>query len=220
MKQLDTEMDLSIVGTGKISEQARAIAAMDSIALLSTSDLAGFGENLTFRDAFRAGKALILQVDPTENYERVIESLVRREATNGRVFVFTMKRSRIYPAVPRLSNVTVHIMPEIGSVRRSGGAEASSRAWADVLRLFEGQTDSTQSDTRRLLIFDDLFELLAPVGHARRTRLLKRVVGAAGASTQRSLFILEKDSKGLELGMVASGRLVYDVDGLRLSPKR
>ncbi len=212
VKQLDTEVDLSIVGTGRISEQARNIAAMDSIPLLSTSDLAGFGESLTFRDAFRAASALILQVDPTGNYERVIEALVRREATNGHVFVFTLKQSRVYPAIPRLGMVTVRLMPETGS----------AEAWADVIGLLEGPADATQSEGRRLVILDDVSELLAPMGHAKRAQILKSVVGAAGASVQRSLFILKRDSKGgeeLEFERGGQGRLVYDGDGLRLSPQ-
>ena len=214
VKQLDTEVDLSIIYVKGVSDEARRIAAIDSIPLLSASNLDGFGESLTFLDAFRSSRSLLLEVDPSENYERVIGALVRREAESCGVSVFTWKESRIYPVIAQSEKVAVHIMP---STRGQNQARKSDET---VFAELPKDSSAGTGGKGRLLIFDSVSELLTAFGTARARRLLRALQASADVDGQRSIFILKRgthEKANLRLvGSLVRNRLVYDGSGLRL----
>ena len=223
VKQLDAEVDLSIVYVKKVTDGARRIAALDSIPVLSASNLAGFGESLTFLDAFRSGRSLLLEVDPSENYERVIQDLVRREADNCDVSVLTWKGSRVFHVVPRSENVTVHVMTGVSGPTRAGKrgeTVASPHAQTTVEELIENPS-ARNAGRGALLVFDSLSEIMVSLGDEEAQLLLKRALQTTNATGQRSLFILKRGFHDARtIGLVRSllpNQLTYDGSGLKLS---
>ena len=224
VKQLDTGVDLNIVYMKSVTEKARRIAAIDSIQVLSAGSLAGFWESLTFLDAFRSRRSLLLEVDPSENYERVILELVRREAENSDVSVLTWKGSRLYPAIPRSENVTVRVMTGVAGPAQAGRKDeivVPPHGQAGIMELMENAS-AGRAGRGSLLVLDSISELMVSLGEEKALLLLKRALKATDASVQRSLIILKRGSHdGRSLGLVRSllrNRLTYDESGLRLSP--
>jgi predicted transcriptional regulator len=221
VKQLDSDVPAHILYTKSASEAAKELAGSYSIQLLHVRDFKSFADLLTFHDALLSTKSVLLEVDPSQDYEAVLRALVQDETRRSHVSAFTWKGSSLYPVLPRGDRVYVYVMtthePRSPSVRPRESV-VPSHDEAAMLDAMDGSgaMDEGQKD---LVIFDSISELLVSLGNERSQKFLKKAARSLDAKGRRSLFIMKMgyhdEASQRMVRDLFSGRLVYDGSGLR-----
>jgi len=223
VKQLDSDIPVHLVYTRSASEAAKKLAGSYSMELLHARDFKGFVELLAFRDALLSSRCVLLEVDPSKDYEAVLRELVQDETKRSRVSAFTWKGSPLYPALPRGERVLVYVMTTHESRPPSSRPRelvVPSHDEAALLGFIEesGARDSTGE--RDLVIFDSVSELIVSLGNERSQRFLKRATRSLDAKGRRALFIVKRGYHDERTQRMVKGlfseRLAYDGSGLRL----
>lgn len=223
VKQVDSDVSVQMVYTKSASELAERLAGSYSLGLVNARDFKRFADLIAFHDALLPNRRVLLEVDPSQDYESVLRELVQDEARRGRVSAFTWKGGPFYPVLPRGENVYVYVMAARESRPISSGPRefvVASHDEASLLELLEGLAPKGSADRGDLVIFDSVSELLVSMGNDRCQRFLKRAARSLDASGRRSLFIMRRGYHDERSARMVEGlfseRLVYDSSGLRL----
>jgi len=222
VKQLDSDIPVHVIYTKSASEAAKKLAGSYSMELLNVRDFKGFVELLAFHDALLANKCVLLEVDPSLDYEAILRELVQDETKRSRVSAFTWKGSPLYPVLPRGERVYVYVMSTHESRAPSRPREliVPSHDEAALLGFIDESGTRDASGEKDLVIFDSVSELLVSLGNERSQRFLKRATQSLDAKGRRALFIVKKGyhderSQRMVRGLFSEG-LVYDSSGLKL----
>ena len=224
VKQLDSDIPVHILYTRSASDVAKKLAGSYSMELLHVRDFKGFAEQLAFQDALLSNRCVLLEVDPSRDYESILRELVQDETKRSRVSAFTWRGSPLYPVLPRGDRVYVYVMtthesrPPPSKPRESIVPSHDEDA---LLGFLEEPGAKEDKDGRDLVIFDSVSELLVSLGNERCQRFLKRATRSLDAKGRRSLFIMkmgyhDERSQRIIRGLF-SERLVYDGSGLKLA---
>jgi hypothetical protein len=223
VKQLDSDVPVQVVYTKSASEAAKKLAGSYSMELLHAREYKGFVELLAFRDALLSSRCVLLEVDPSKDYEAILRALVQDETKRSRVSAFTWRGSPLYPALPRGERVHVYVMTTHESrppSSRPRELAVPSHDEAALLAFLEESVARGATGESDLVIFDSVSELLVSLGSERSQRFLKRAVRSLDARGRRALFIVkmgyhDERTQRLVKGLF-SERLLYDGSGLRL----
>jgi predicted transcriptional regulator len=225
VKQLDSDISVQIVYTKSASEAAKKLAGSYSMELVPARDFKRFAHLITFRNAILPAKSVLLEVDPSEDYESVLQELVRDEVRRSHVSFFTWKGSPVYPGLPRGEKVDVYVMTTQRARPSSSRPREFNVPSHDEIALLESLERSWQRDGAEksdLVIFDSVSELFVSLGDEKSQRFLKKAIGSLGSDGRRSLFIVKRghhdDSIIQTLKGLFSERLVCDSSGLKLQP--
>jgi len=218
VKQLDSDIRVHILYTKSASESAKKLAGSYSMELVHGRDLKSFADLLTFRDALLSERSVLLEADPSQNFEFVLRELVQDETKRSRVSAFTWRGSPLYPVLPQNEMVRVYVMTAQGPrplPPRPGELIVPSHDEGALLKIMEAAPEA-----KELVIFDSVSELLVSLGSERCQRFLRQATGSLEANGRRSLFIMKRGyhderSEQMVRGLF-SGRLVYDGSGLKL----
>jgi predicted transcriptional regulator len=223
VKQLDSDIPVHVLYTKSASEPAKKLAGSYSMELLHVRAFKGFAELLAFRDALLSNKCVLLEVDPSQDYESALGALVQDETKRSRVSAFTWRGSTLYPVLPRGERVFVYVMTTHESRPPSSRLRefvVPSHDEAALLESIEESGAKEGADGRDLFIFDGVSELLVSLGNERSHRFLKRATRSLDAKGRRSLFIMKRgyhDERSQRMvKALFSERLVYDGSGLKL----
>src|SRR6202007_136395 len=93
---------------------AKRLAGNYSMRLVQARDLKGFADLLTFRDALLSGRSVLLEADPSQNYQFALRDLPQNEPKRSQVSAFTWRGSPVYPLLPRNDRVHVYVMTTQG----------------------------------------------------------------------------------------------------------
>jgi predicted transcriptional regulator len=223
VKQLDSDIPVHVIYTKSASEVAKKLAGSYSMELLHVRDFKGFAELLAFHDALLSNRCVLLEVDPSQDYESALRRLVQDETKRSRVSAFTWKGSPLYPVLPRGERVYVYVM----STNESGPPSARPREFvvpshdeAALLGFLEESGAKDSTGERDLVIFDSVSELLVSLGNESSQRFLKRATRSMDSKGRRALFIMKRGyhddrSQRMVRGLFPE-RLVYDGSGLKL----
>jgi hypothetical protein len=220
VRQLDTDVPTHILYTKSASEAAKRLAGSYSVELAHARDLKALADILTFRDALLSNRSVLLEADPSQNYEFALRELVEDETKRSRVSAFTWRGSPLYPVLPRDARVCVYVMTAQGPrplPPRPGELVVPSHDEGALLKIMEAAPEG-----KDIVIFDSVSELLVALGSERTQRFLRRATRSLEANGRRSLFIMKRgyhdERSELMVRGLFTGRLVYDGSGLKLAP--
>ncbi|HYR04952.1 MAG TPA: winged helix-turn-helix domain-containing protein [Nitrososphaerales archaeon] len=223
VKQLDSDIPVHLLYAKSASEVAKKLAGSYSMELLHVRDFKGFAELLAFHDALSSNKCVLLEVDPSQDYESVLRALVQDETKRSRVSAFTWRGSPVYPVLPRGERVYVYVMTTHESRPQSSRPRESVVPSHDedaLLGFIEEAGAKDEKEGRDLVIFDSVSELLVSLGNERSQRFLRKATRSLDAKGRRSLFIMKMgyhDERSQRMVRAFfSERLVYDGSGLKL----
>lgn len=222
VKQLDSDIPAHVIYSKSRSDVAKRVAASYSMDLVHARDFRRLVDVLAFRDALFSDRSVLLEADPSENYEFVLRELAEDEARMSQVSVFTWRGSPLYPVLPRGETVQVYLMTTQGAegfTLRPRESLVPSYDESALLELLEGGMEKAKRETG-LVIFDSLSELVVSLGSERTQKFLKRATGSSSADGRKYLFIVKRgyhdDRTITMIGDVFSSKLVYDAAGLKL----
>jgi predicted transcriptional regulator len=227
VKQLDTGLTGRVVYTGTVTPEAKALAGNYSVRLEKWLDeeeqKQAEGQRISLVDL--KSNIVLLQVDPSVNYETVIRTAAADSVAGGRkVYCFTWKGSPIYEAVSSVAGVVLYTMSTDVSfttpVKGRNELLVPENDHAVLLNEMSKILDGG-SHGHSVLVFDSVSDLVMLSGLQQAYEFLRQMNKLAAGSTSMIISILKLMSQddrtvGLIKG-IFSTHVVYDANGLKVT---
>jgi len=167
--------------------------------------------------------AMLLEADPSSNYERAVKDFVLEMVGGGRaVFVFTSKGSPVQLLLKDVPDIRFFIMSESSYPRSSGDSMEVLVPRTDHAVLLGVIAETIEKTPKpKALVFDNISSLILDSGLQECYGFLRQVNEILSKGDVVSIFlVLSKahDEKMMNLiRHLYSGQLAYDSSGLRVT---
>ena len=171
------------------------------------------------------GKEMLIEVDPTADYEQLARDLALEFSAGGyAVFAFTSIGSPIYASLSTIEGVRFFVLTEKVSYPR-GGAEQNEmlvpRYDQSVLLSVVDKTLSSNPQLKMLIIFDELTDEILSVGLEPTYKFIKQANELLSVASTTAVFFLTTSAQGTKETNVVRGlfteQLLYGVEGLKVT---
>ncbi len=178
MRRMDTEVNVHIVHSGGVSDEAAKLAKSYSIRLIPLEAMKGSelsAKALFLGDVLLSGSSLLMSVDPSVPYEQAVKAMVDESEARGRkVVLFTSKVSPVYKALSSSSCLKFFLMtPSAG-----GSEEAEAGRFIvpdnDTSILLDSFQRSLASDPGAVIVFDSISDLILSQGLQKSYEFMKQ----------------------------------------------
>jgi len=171
-----------------------------------------------------AGKEVLIEVDPSSDYERAVRDLTTEFKADGYVtFVFTSNGSPIYRALSPDGGTRFFVLTERVTYPRAGIDEREMlvpRYDQSVLLSVIDKTIKSNFQLKLLIIFDDLTDMILSVGLESTYKFMKQANELLEAARTTAVFLLTMAAQGTrETNVVKSNfseQFSYSLEGLRI----
>jgi hypothetical protein len=190
------------------------------INLIENMDL--FSRAIGFDHRQLAGHKILLEFDPTSDYEKVVDSLTKESMANVEpIFVFTSSTSPIHTYLAKQSTIKFFLTSISTSVPESISENEVLLPAKSVPLILDALSKvlETYADANVCFVFDILSELLATIGRERTFIFLRHALDLLSSEKTTSLFLLNTSAHQTEVVSRIRGLfhnlLTYDKDGLK-----
>jgi hypothetical protein len=169
------------------------------------------------------GRKILLEFDPTFNYEKVVDSLAKESMANVEpLFVFTSKTSSIHSCLAEEPAVKFFLSSVSTSIPKSSSENTVLLPAKNTPLILEA-TDKilkTNADANVCFVFDILSELLTTIGREKTFTFLRYALDILSSEKTTSLFLLNTGAHEpkmvSQLRNLFSDQLAYDKNGLEI----
>jgi hypothetical protein len=165
---------------------------------------------------------MLLEADPSVNYERAVKEFAMAMAANGRlVFAFTSKGSPVYLLLKDVPGVRFFILSESSYPKPSAGSTEVMVPRSDYSVLLNVMDDAVSRDPElpKAVVFDNISSIILERGFQDSYKFLRQMNEILSRGDIVSIFlVLSKahDDKMMNLiKNLYSGQLAFDATGLR-----
>ena len=221
--QLDTNVRLYIVHTGKVDGEAQKLAASYSLELIQFSLMSSFARRLAIRSAASLSESLLLEVDPSSPYESVVRELVTELVEKGdAVYAFTSMSSPVYGVLSPLSGIRLYVLTtKVSHVTQTGREDEVMVPEHDSAVLLHVLEELAQSNEKRVaIVFDNVSDMMVALGFERAHAFFKEANAMMNKFDASLICLFEQnmvDERTVNLirGLFLS-RAVIDSSGIRI----
>lgn len=190
----------------------------------STKDREVFSEALGLTHGKVVGKSILLEFDPTRNYETVIEDFVDEALANAEfVAVFTSKGSAIHSALSNRSDVKLLILTQRVSTPQADTSGNNIFLPADNSSLLLDALNKVLKaypERNSRIVFDNLSSLILFIGFEKTYGFLRYALELLALENGTSLFLFDPKAHDVEvtsaLRSLFSDQITYGKEGLRV----
>ena len=166
---------------------------------------------------------MLLEADPSVNYERAVKEFALEMVASGRVvFAFTSKGSPVYLLLKDIPGLRFFILSESSYPKPSAGSSdvmIPRNDYAVILNIMD-ETVTGSPEQPKAMIFDNISSLILDAGFQECYKFLRQVNEILTRGDVVSVFlVLSKahDEKMMNsIKNLYSGHLVFDTTGLRV----
>ena len=170
------------------------------------------------------GKNILLEIDPSSDYERVVEDFVDEALANDEsVAVFTSKGSAVYSALSNRGNVKFLILTQRISTPQANASENKILLPAnDSSLLLDALNKVLKAYPERnsSIVFDDLSSLILLTGFERTYGFLRYALELLALENATSLFLFDPGAHDVKVASgirsLFSDQIAYGKEGLRV----
>ncbi|HVC26813.1 MAG TPA: hypothetical protein VND40_01505 [Nitrososphaerales archaeon] len=166
---------------------------------------------------------MLLEADPSVNYERAVKEFALEMASSGRlVFAFTSRGSPVYLLLKDVPGLRFFILSESSYPKSSGGSSEVMVPRSDYSVLLNVMDEAVTDNPKqaKAVIFDNVSSLILDAGFQECYKFLRQVNEILSRGDVISIFlVLSKahDEKTVNLlKNLYSGHLNYDSTGLHV----
>jgi hypothetical protein len=167
---------------------------------------------------------MLLEADPTVNYERAVKEFAVEMASSGRlVFAFTSKASPVYLLLKDVPGLKFFILSESSYPKPGGGSSEVMVPRSDypVLLNVMDEAVTRNPEQPKAVIFDNVSSLILDAGFQESYKFLRQMNEILSRGDVVSVFlVLSKahDEKVMSIiKNLYSGHLLYDSTGLHVT---
>lgn len=167
---------------------------------------------------------MLLEADPTVNYERTVKDFALEMIASGRlVFAFTSRGSPVYLLLKDSPGIRFFILSESSYPKSTGGSSEVlvPRSDYSVLLNVMDEAVARNPEQPKAMIFDNVSSLILDAGFQESYKFLRQVNEILSRGDVVSIFlVLSKahDEKSMNLVKnLYSGQLTYDAAGLHVT---
>jgi len=183
-----------------------------------------FSETLGLTHEQMVGKNILLEFDPTSDYERVIDDFVDEALANDEsVAVFTSKGSAIYSALSNKGNVKFLILTQRISTPQPNASENKILLPANDSSLLLDALDKVLKaypEKNSNIVFDNLSGLILLNGFEKTYGFLRYALELLTLENGASLFLLDPRAHDVNVAsafrILFNNQIVYGKEGLRI----
>jgi len=166
-------------------------------------------------------RSMLLEVDPSSNYERAVRGFALEMASNGReLFVFTTSSSAVRVLLRDIPEIRFLILSDVSYPKASDrplDVLVPSYDLAAILSVIN-ETVTKAPGARKAIVFDNISSLIVELGFQNTYKFLKHVNEVLAQCDMISLFMMlakaHDDSVVKLIRNLYSGHLTYDANGL------
>jgi len=169
------------------------------------------------------GRKLLLEFDPTSNYEKVVDSLAKENIANVEpIFVFTSSTSPIHTHLAKQPTIKFFLTSISTSTPKSTSENDVLLPAKNVPLILDALSKvlETYKDANVCFVFDILSELLISIGRERTFIFLRHALDMLSSEKITGLFLLNTSAHQTEVVSRIRGLfqnlLTYDKDGLKV----
>jgi len=186
-------------------------------------DMYSFSRSIDLDHERLVGRKLLLEFDPTSNYEKVVDRLVKESMANVEpFFVFTSRTSPLYAHLAEQPSIKFFLTSISTSTPQSTSkntmllpAKSTSLILEAINKVLE-----TYPNANICFVFDILSELLTTIGRERTFTFLRHALDLLSSKKVTSLFLLNTSAHETEvvsrLRSLFNNQLVYDKNRLEI----
>jgi hypothetical protein len=164
---------------------------------------------------------MLLEADPSTNYERAVKEFASEMAGSGRlVFAFTSRGSPVYLLLKDIPNLRFFVLSDSSYPKPTGGSleVMVPRSDHSVLLNLMDETVTRNPEQPKAIIFDNISSMILDSGFQDTYKFLRQVNEILSHGDVVSIFlVLSKAHDDKVMNVVKnlySGQLAYDADGL------
>lgn len=172
-------------------------------------------------------RLMLLEADPSSNYERAVSRFAREMVSNGRsVFAFTSKGSPVDLLLHEIPEVRFFILSNVSYPKASDQAREAIVPGNDpaVLLSVIDEAVTKAPGSRTAMVFDNISSLILEIGFHEAYKFLKHVNEIVGSSDVVALFIImskaHEDAQVSLIKNLYSAHFAYDGAGLKATKPR
>jgi len=192
-----------------------------SVDLLENVD--SFSRLMDLNHEKLVGREILLEFDPTSDYEKVVDSLAKESMANVEpLFVFTPSTSPIRKHFTEHSAIKFFLMSLSTSTPKSTSKNTLLLPAKNTPLILDATNKvlETYADANVCFVFDILSELLPTIGREKTFNFLRRALDLLSSEKVSSLFLLNTSAHDPEvvsrLRSLFSNQLVYDKNGMEV----
>jgi len=169
------------------------------------------------------GRMLLLEFDPTSNYEKVVDSLAKESMANVEpLFVFTSTTSPLYAYLAKQSSIKFFLTSISTSIPKSTSENTVLLPAKNAPLILDALSKvlETYADANICFVFDILSDLLTSIGRDRTFTFLRQGLDMLSSEKITSLFLLNTSAHETEvvsrLRNLFGNQLTYSKNGLEI----
>jgi hypothetical protein len=189
------------------------------IDLIGDTEL--FSRSIGLNHERLAGRRILLEFDPTSDYEKVVGSLAKESMANVEfIFVFTSNTSPLHRYLAKQSTIKFFLTSLSTSTPKSTSENTLLLPAKNTPLILDAISKvlETHADTNVCFVFDILSELLTTVGRERTFNFLRHALDMLSSKSMTTLFLLNTSAHEpktvSQLRNFFSNQLAYDKNGL------
>jgi len=169
------------------------------------------------------GRRILLEFDPTSNYEKAIKDFAAEASANiGTTVLFTRKESPVYSAINTQATVRFLLTPLI-SVPATGASENEMLLPADntplILESLFRTLKTYSASGSIFMVFDSLSDLILTIGFEKTYSFLRYVMDLLASTKVTALLLLNSSAHDPKivssLRGLFSSQITYGKEGIR-----
>jgi len=191
------------------------------VDLLENADL--FSGSIGLDHERLVGRKILLEFDPTSNYEKVVDSLAKESMANVEpLFVFTSKTSSIHSCLAEEPTIKFFLTSISTSTPKSTSENTMLLPAKNAPLILDAinKVLETYADANICVVFNILSELLTTIGRERTFNFLRYALNMLSSEKTTSIFLINTSAHQTEvvsrLRNLFSNQLAYDKNGLEI----
>jgi len=186
-------------------------------------DVDSFSRSMGLDHERLVGRRILLEFDPSSDYEKVVDSLTRESMANVEpFFVYTSTTSPLHTYLAKQPSINF-FLTSLSTSTPKASSENTVILPAKNAPLILDATNKvleTYADANVCFVFDILSELLTTIGRERTFTFLRHALGMLSSEKITSLFLLNTSAHDAEvvsrLRNLFSNQLAYSKNGLEI----
>jgi len=186
-------------------------------------DMELFSQSIGLNHEQLSGRRILLEFDPTSDYEKVIDSLAKESMANVELlFVFTSNTSPLRRYLAKQSAIKFFLTSLSTSTPKSTSENTLLLPAKNTPLILDAISKvlETYADANVCFVFDILTELLTIVGRERTFNFLSHALDMLSSKNTTTLFLLNTTAHEpktvSQLRSLFSDQLAYDKNGLEI----
>ena len=227
MKRMDTQVNVHMVYSKAISDEAARLTASYSIRavplkLMLSSDL--MLRTMYLGDALLSSNSLLISVDPTLPYEQAVKTIANElEARNRDMLVFTSKVSPVHKSLTGGPRLKFFLMTSnAGGVSAAGDGKFVIPANDTAILLDTLQRNLRQAGKgSSAMIFDSISDLILELGLEKSYEFLKQANEIVDETDCLGIYVMKNGAHDQRtdsfIKSLIQNHVVYDASGLNMT---